>query len=106
MKRSGPIKRYTPPRKKRPGTRRGEPTPEEKSSVRHVVYERDGFKCVDCKKPVRWESGYLDSMHLMHIKSRGAGGSWELSNLLTGCPECHMKRHNCGGKPCPSKVKE
>ena len=24
---------------------------------------------------------------------------------IASCHECHVKRHNCGGKPCPKKVK-
>jgi 5-methylcytosine-specific restriction endonuclease McrA len=106
MKRSYIKRSTTPIPKKRTKPRRGDPTPLEKEERRREVYERDNHCCVDCHRWVIWESGFWNSMHLMHIKSRGAGGSWELSNLLTGCPECHMKRHNCGGKPCSSKVKE
>ena len=89
--------------KRRAKPRRGEPTKEEKEAVRRAVYNRDGQACVDCGNHVYWESGYFGSMHLMHIKSRGAGGDWSMENLLTGCPECHAKRHNCGGHPLPRK---
>jgi 5-methylcytosine-specific restriction endonuclease McrA len=83
--------------------RRGELTREEKAAIRHGVFVRDGGRCVDCGTRVVEESGLWWSMHLMHIRSRGAGGTWDMPNLVTGCLFCHQKRHNAGGKPCPPK---
>jgi 5-methylcytosine-specific restriction endonuclease McrA len=75
----------------------------EKEAIRRKVFERDGGRCVDCKRPVVWKPEFWSSMHLMHIKSKGSGGDWSMENLATGCLWCHMKRHNAGGKPCPPK---
>lgn len=80
--------------------RRGELSAKEKEIIRHAVYERDQGRCVDCGKPVTEKAGYWDAMHLMHLRSLGAGGDWSMENLATGCIYCHIgKRHNAGGKP-------
>lgn len=92
-----------PIRKKRPGVRRGQPTQVEKQFARANVYLRYRESCVDCKRHVRWESGYFDSMHLHHKRGGSNRSDWSLENLVTLCLECHMKRHNCGGKPLPAK---
>lgn len=84
--------------------RRGELTREEKALIRHGVFVRDGGRCVDCGTRVVEESGLWWSMHLMHIRSLGAGGDWSMKNLACGCIKCHLgRRHNAGGKPCPPK---
>jgi 5-methylcytosine-specific restriction endonuclease McrA len=114
MKRS-PIKRYTPIRKRR--YRKGEETigktgrvrlrGKKLEALRRECFERDGFHC-RCKYPERgcgelcgWE--YDD---MAHIVSRGAGGSDEITNVLTMKHWHHLDTHNCGGKPLPPKVKE
>lgn len=66
--------------------------------LRRECFARDGWRCVICGRGVGWVSG-----HMMHIKSRGAGGSDVIENVVTGCWECHGKSHNAGGKPLPSK---
>lgn len=76
----------------------------EKIDTRQRVFRRDGGRCVDCDRRVILERGYWNSMHLMHITGKGAGGDWSMDNLATGCLECHIaRRHNAGGKPVPSK---
>lgn len=79
------------------------PSPAEKKRVRTERYELDGHHCVDCGRWVRLERGYWDSMHLMHIIAKSLRGPFSVENTLTGCPECHQKRHNCGGRPIPPK---
>jgi len=74
--------------------------------LRAEAYERSRGLCEMklrrvCQVYAGWMSG-----HLAHIKSRGAGGSDEISNVLWACAPCHMASHNCGGKPCPAKVSE
>lgn len=70
--------------------------------LRTRCYERDEKRCVDCNKWLRFERDYPDSMHMAHVKGRGAGGSDTLENVLTKCFDCHIqKEHNAGGKPCP-----
>jgi 5-methylcytosine-specific restriction endonuclease McrA len=66
--------------------------------LRRSCFARDGYRCVLCGRGVGWVSGQM-----MHKRSRGAGGSDTLDNVETGCLECHMKAHNCGGKPLAAK---
>lgn len=89
--------------KRRKTLRRGELTREQKEAVRLERYEMDGRKCVDCGRPVIWEEGFWSSMHLMHLRSKGARGPFTTENTRTGCLWCHQSRHNAGGKPCPAK---
>ena len=110
IKRSGPIKRYTPVRKKK--ARSGDVTVGKLGRVRlrgkalealrRACFERDGYRCVECRR-----CGLCHNpLDMAHIQSRGAGGSDTLENVKTLCHECHMKSHNAGGKPCPPKPKE
>ena len=69
--------------------------------LRRQCFTRDGWCCVDCRRQVSWATG-----HMAHIKSRGAGGSDVLQNVLTKCAWCHQKEHNCGGQPLPRKPSE
>jgi 5-methylcytosine-specific restriction endonuclease McrA len=63
-------------------------------ALRRRVFTRDKWCCCICGEPCGWVSG-----HLAHIQSRGAGGSDTEENTRLLCAECHMKSHNCGGKP-------
>lgn len=100
-----PLRR-TPLRKKRPGPpRRGQPTKAEKASIRLAVYERAaglcelnlGPKCIKGVLPFEGSSP-LDHGHLVHVKSRGAGGKWTMENSRWGCVECHSGYHHTEGK--------
>ncbi len=73
------------------------------TALRRACYERDGGHCVICGRSVMWESGYYGSMHMAHIKARGAGGSDTLENVETKCPRCHFNQHN--PRAVPKKVK-
>ena len=52
---------------------------------RMEVFQRDEYRCVDCGKPITWETG-----HLAH------GGNTKISrcfcpeNLKTKCAHCHL----------------
>ena len=101
------LKRSGPPRKRRPGTRRGQPTKEEKARIRLQVYERADGRCElrlhkDCsgERVLPWGGDVFERAHLVHLKSRGAGGMWEASNLVIGCFACHIgSMHIEGRKP-------
>ncbi len=103
-----------PPMRKRP-MRPGRLKGDALAALRAQCFERDQFRCqyrirtgyaLDgsicgyalCWEPVTWDSG-----HMHHLKTRGAGGKDELSNVQTICASCHQKAHNCEGKPCPPK---
>lgn len=84
--------------------RRNSPmTRKEKDAIRTAVFNRAEGKCEDCGKPLILEAGHWGSMHLSHNKSKGAGGSWDLSNLECLCLTHHLvDRHN--PKSVPSKI--
>lgn len=65
------------------------------TQLRRAVFERDKYTCwgdiedgLRCGKTVTWDTG-----HLHHIIPRGRGGSDEMSNTVTLCPDCHAKLH-------------
>jgi 5-methylcytosine-specific restriction endonuclease McrA len=73
------------------------PTSAEKNAIRLAVYQRDRGLCqlqlhkrCSGSMVLPYRGNVFVRAHLVHIKSRGAGGSWELSNLLIGCPNCHL----------------
>jgi hypothetical protein len=107
-RRSLPIRR-TPVRKVRPGTRRGQPTKAEKTSLHDQVYAESGGRCELRKHPlcltgVLPEQGSLvERWHLVHLQAKRVHG-WGRENLCGGCYFCHIEYlHNAGGKPCPAK---
>jgi 5-methylcytosine-specific restriction endonuclease McrA len=109
MKRSGYIKRSTTPIRKRK-YRKGEETigktgrirlrGKKLEQLRRDCYERDGGQCVweGCGKPLLWESGSFNSMHMAHIVSRGAGGSDVISNVRSLCAFHHIGIEHSKGK--------
>ena len=109
------LKRSAPPRKKRPGVRRGELTNAEKEAERDRVYGRCGGRCElrDAEgnplHPDHW-AGVLpkdgvtpwDHWHLVHLHSKRRFGWTEAqgNTLLGGCPACHLEgMHRLGLKP-------
>jgi hypothetical protein len=67
-------------------------------ALRRECFERDHYTCTcGCGQRVTWETG-----DMAHIVSRGAGGSDVIDNVTTMTHDCHMKSHNCGGKPLRS----
>jgi hypothetical protein len=97
MKRT-PLKRSTKPiRKKRPGTRRGQPTPAEKTAIRLDVYERCGGRCElnlmpDCIKgilPFEGETPW-DHGHLVHVHAKRRFGT-TVEGCRWGCHVCHLQ---------------
>lgn len=58
-------------------------------SIRHEVFKRDGFKCVECgatKEDTR--------LHIDHILPVSQGGSDEMDNLQTLCESCNLSKSN------------
>lgn len=91
----------------RPGRLKGKAL----EALRRACFERDGFLCQHlrvvgsinvfgvptdtwgkCRHSVTWETG-----HMHHIKTRGAGGRDDLSNVTTLCPDCHHRLHSIEG---------
>ena len=92
----------------------------DKSDLRLKAFERSGGHCeeiVRCPLPECNERGIawhtfrcfkpitLESMHLSHRK-HGPRRDDTLKSVIASCEECHVKRHNAGGKPCPPKPKD
>ena len=109
MKRS-PIRR-TPVRKVRPGTRRGQPTRNEKACIRLAAYERAGGLCelrishLCILGVLPFIGSAMERWHLVHLHAKRRFG-WGEDNLCGGCYWCHAASHNAGGKPCPAKPRE
>ena len=103
------IKRYTPIKKRRtrPETRTGKTgtirlTGKALEVLRRDCFERDKGVCQECGIALLWEprfNGDRQAYDMAHIQSRGAGGSDILDNVRSLCHSCHMKEHNCGGRP-------
>jgi hypothetical protein len=102
-----PLKRYKPVPKRRVKPRRGQPTKNDKDTLRLAVYERAQGLCElhllpDCITGVLPFEGDTpwDHGHLVHLKSRGAGGQWTMQNCRWGCHVCHLVGiHQKGLKP-------
>jgi len=60
-------------------------------SVRRTVYERDGYKCVEC--------GVLTGLSLDHVVPVSSGGDNSLGNLRTLCLTCNLKKGSLAGRP-------
>ena len=90
------------PKPSRSKRRTPELTLKQKDEIREQVWRDASGRCDKCGKSVMLLAGYWASMHLHHVQTRGAGGSWERSNLRCLCLGCHMDIHS-GGKPCPPK---
>lgn len=60
------------------------------------VADRDGWRCVRCRRRVyRYEGGgsFPDSLHVDHVRPISAGGAaWELRNLQTLCRDCNLAK--------------
>jgi len=72
---------------------------EEWENARKSAFKRDDGECQDCGKM----SDPLSILHVHHKTPRSEGGSDDLENLVTLCPDCHAQRHGveacttCGG---------
>jgi 5-methylcytosine-specific restriction endonuclease McrA len=51
-------------------------------AISNAVYQRDSWKCRHC--------GNRQTLDPHHVIYRSAGGSDEMSNLLTLCRHCHI----------------
>lgn len=58
-------------------------------SIRHEVFKRDNYKCVECGA-----SKENIGLHIDHILPISQGGSDELDNLQTLCETCNIAKSN------------
>ena len=75
--------------------------------LRVEAWDRAAGRCHDCGKfvPLLTPGGGFNVFtcaHLAHIKSRGAGGSDILSNVVIKCYQCHIEIEH-GGRWSGSK---
>ncbi|WP_244487294.1 HNH endonuclease [Afipia sp. Root123D2] len=56
--------------------------------TRKSILRRDGFRCLECKKPCN-----PDEIDIHHLLPRSAGGGDEPSNLIALCDGCHAAHH-------------
>ena len=57
--------------------------------LRRLIFERDSWRCTDCKRPGRLECDHID---------RDPAKFWEPKNLRTLCRGCHIDRHQAEKK--------
>ncbi len=62
---------------------------------KQAVHERDRRQCVNCLG----QQTHVDKLDADHGVPRGAGGSDQLSNLLSLCRRCHDAKHGNGIAP-------
>lgn len=104
------MKRRKPIPRKRAKPRRGQPTKAEKKALRWAVYERARGICElrlmpGCLGPVPFNGSLRVRGHLVHLKSRGAGGKWDMENCRWGCAVCHLDgMHTKGVKYGPDST--
>jgi hypothetical protein len=62
------------------------------------VFERDGFRCVDCGRKVNLEAPSYDpdSAHLAHGGHTKISRCWCMENLSLKCGACHDKNDHHG----------
>lgn len=60
----------------------------DKSIMRHRIFERDGFKCVFCKKSVTWITGQWH-----HVRHKERVKDDRISAGVTACVSCHKLQH-------------
>lgn len=71
-------------------------------ALRLACFERDGGVCYVCGWPIlyykkRFE-GDPDAYDMAHIRNKRMWGD-HLGNVRSAHHGCHMRSHNCGGKP-------
>lgn len=98
-----------PIRKRRARVRPGRLKGDALGELRRLCFDRDGGRCVDCGRVLRFERGYSDSMEMAHVRGKRMWGD-SLSNVRAKCGPfaggCHAKEHQYGKsglKPVPSK---
>jgi len=57
--------------------------------LRHEIFKRDGYKCIDCGKTKE-----NTTLHADHILPVSQGGTDELENLQTLCQACNLAKSN------------
>lgn len=70
-------------------------TPPPPESKRHRIYERDGWRCIECE----WKPGTPPAkgeprrhLTLDHVIPRSKGGTGAMSNLVTLCNVCNREK--------------
>ena len=58
-------------------------------SLRHEVFKRDNYKCVECGA-----TNKELTLHIDHIIPKSEGGTDELNNLQTLCDKCNLSKSN------------
>ena len=53
--------------------------------LRRQVFERDGWRCVDCGRAGRLECDHVRPLEL-------GGEAWDIGNLATRCRGCHIRK--------------
>ena len=57
------------------------------AQIRRAVFERDSFTCQYCGL-----RGTVETLNLDHIKPLMRGGTDDIDNLVTACPNCNIQK--------------
>src|SRR5690349_14503573 len=58
-------------------------------SIRRQVFERAGYECEWCGRPIILERGAPNSGEMHEVLPRGKGGEISLANSVAICKSCH-----------------
>lgn len=97
-------------RRKRPGTRRGQPTKAEKAEIRQFAYQRARGRCelrIACSGTaiLPYDGDVRERWHLVHLRNRRMWG-WGPENICGGCARCHSDEHHTRGIAIPKTYTE
>ena len=56
-------------------------------AVRHAVFERDGWRCVECGR-----AGRLECDHITPLEREPGQNSLDINGLQTLCRTCHIEK--------------
>ena len=67
--------------------------------VRLKVFDRDGWRCVNCQKP-----GHLEADHIEAMSFNKKRDPFDLDNLQTLCRSCHINKTGIeNSRPNPAR---
>ena len=57
-------------------------------ATRQIVFKRDGYRCMKCKK-----RGRLEAHHVISLDDNPDQDPYDVTNILTYCRSCHIAEH-------------
>lgn len=66
-------------------------------ATRRAVFERDGWRCVECGK-----AGRLECDHIVPLEREPGQDPWDMNGLQTLCRSCHIEKSRRERRPPPT----